>query len=593
MDLREVRATNHGEAWHYAPDEVDVLCNMGRYAQKDQATPGEEDDDNEGIDGFTVKASAHTPSLDAALSTRKRRRKQATPLQLGRSSDDTKQEAALAYDREAQSKSTRGPSTEEREAKAQLQARWRSEMEEEQRSKIEEDAPKEEDAPVKTGKKVLNYDTIEEVEEAAAQAQTQPEYSCGQGRERGQRRARVRKSRRGGGACKKGGGRNGHEDNAENEESQHDFISKGGDDDGEEEWEEWEEEEWEEEWVEEQEVASTATKRMGWQGNREGRGRNRQVSGYHGVTANGKGWQAQVKYDGKQHYLGTFDTTQEAALAYDREARKSGGGGNMLNYGTIEEAEEAAAKAQREYSLPRHQRARPSSGYYGVSAYRKRWKARIKYDSKNHHLGCFNTKQEAALAYDKEVRKRGREHAKALNYDTVEEAEEAAAKARVEYGPARQRARPASGYYGVYMDGKRWGARVNYGSKQHSLGSFNSKQEAALVHDKELRKRGEEGKMLNYDTIEEAEEAAAKVRVEYCPARQRARPASGYYGVYVQRKRWGARVNYGSKQHSLGSFNSKQEAALAYDKELRKRGEEGKLLNYDTIEEAEEAAAQA
>jgi hypothetical protein len=47
----EIRATNHGEAWQYAPDEdVDILCNMGRYAQKEQAMPGEEDDDNEGHD---------------------------------------------------------------------------------------------------------------------------------------------------------------------------------------------------------------------------------------------------------------------------------------------------------------------------------------------------------------------------------------------------------------------------------------------------------------------------------------------------------------------------------------------------------------
>jgi hypothetical protein len=51
--------------------------------------------------------------------------------------------------------------------------------------------------------------------------------------------------------------------------------------------------------------------------------------------------------------------------------------------------------------------------------------------------------------------------------------------------------------------------------------------------------------------------------------------------------RWRARINYDCKQYSLGSFNSGQEAALAYDKEARKSGG-GKMLNYpDAIEEAD------
>jgi hypothetical protein len=44
-------------------------------------------------------------------------------------------------------------------------------------------------------------------------------------------------------------------------------------------------------------------------------------------------------------------------------------------------------------------RPRPSSGFYGVYAKGKRWQARTRYDSKIHHLGTFDTKQEAALAY--------------------------------------------------------------------------------------------------------------------------------------------------------------------------------------------------
>jgi hypothetical protein len=143
----------------------------------------------------------------------------------------------------------------------------------------------------------------------------------------------------------------------------------------------------------------------------------------------GKRWKAQICYGGKQYGLGSFDTKHEAALAYDMKARQHG---KPLNYANSKEAEAGEVKAQVDafkealWSGPPLQRSRPPSGFYGVSAHRNRWVAQISYDSKQHHLGTFNTKHEAALAYDREARKHREK--RPLNYDnpTLMDAEAAA-----------------------------------------------------------------------------------------------------------------------------------------------------------------------
>jgi hypothetical protein len=163
----------------------------------------------------------------------------------------------------------------------------------------------------------------------------------------------------------------------------------------------------------------------------------RPSSGYYGVRASGSGkrWQAKIYYDNKDHYLGSFDTKQEAALAYDREARQrgvvviNGPFVQILNYESIAAAEEAAVQANPAHTLAHSKqlKPRPSSGFYGVSAAKKRWMARITYDGKQHNLGSFDTKQEAALAYDREARQCGKDTA--LNYESTAAAGAAAAAA--------------------------------------------------------------------------------------------------------------------------------------------------------------------
>jgi hypothetical protein len=231
----------------------------------------------------------------------------------------------------------------------------------------------------------------------------------------------------------------------------------------------------------------------------------------------------------------------------------------------------------------------------------KRWQAQITYDSKTHNFGCFDTKQEAALAYDRKARQCGNDML--LNYESIKAAEDAAVQAQAEHillhdmHPKQPKPRPSSGFYGVSANKNRWQTKIRYDGKQHNLGYFDTKHEAALAYDMKVRQCGED-KPLNYESIKAAKDAAVQAQAEHIlvhdmcagPLQPKPRPPSGFYGVYASGKRWTAQIYFDGKKHYLGSFDTKQEAALAYDREARLCGED-KPLNYDSIAAAKEAAA--
>jgi hypothetical protein len=170
------------------------------------------------------------------------------------------------------------------------------------------------------------------------------------------------------------------------------------------------------------------------------------------VQASGSKWQAQVTYAGKKHSLGgAFRTKEEAAAAYDTARQhKSEESGVVYNFESAEAGEEAAAMAFRglettaQRPRPRPataviatrllettaQRPRPrsKSGFYGVQASGSKWKAIITYAGKQHHLGTFRTKEEAAAAYDTAARQhRSEESGVVYNFASAEAREAAAA----------------------------------------------------------------------------------------------------------------------------------------------------------------------
>ena len=54
--------------------------------------------------------------------------------------------------------------------------------------------------------------------------------------------------------------------------------------------------------------------------------------GYRGVYTRGERFRAEIKVKGKNHHLGLFDTTREAAIAFDRAATRQGRPSAKLNF---------------------------------------------------------------------------------------------------------------------------------------------------------------------------------------------------------------------------------------------------------------------
>ncbi|KAK8820054.1 hypothetical protein WA538_002152 [Blastocystis sp. DL] len=60
------------------------------------------------------------------------------------------------------------------------------------------------------------------------------------------------------------------------------------------------------------------------------------TSGYRGVYSRSGKWNAQIQYNGKKLYLGSFSSEEEAARAYDIAARRYHGSKAILNFQTSE-----------------------------------------------------------------------------------------------------------------------------------------------------------------------------------------------------------------------------------------------------------------
>lgn len=199
-------------------------------------------------------------------------------------------------------------------------------------------------------------------------------------------------------------------------------------------------------------------------------------------------WIANIMVDGKSVRIGSFQTEELAAKAYNIKAKELRGEYAYLN--DIDHTEFDIEKFnQMRYTRRNKRKEGGTSKFIGVIHKNGVWRSEVMFNGKKETVGTFNTEIEAAQAYNNRIIEIYGEFADAMLND-------------VPTGVPIPRKRPprTANYKGVTSrpGGKKFRARIRYNGQIISLGDFNTEEEAAIAYNqKAIELYGEGYKHIN------------------------------------------------------------------------------------------------
>ena len=123
------------------------------------------------------------------------------------------------------------------------------------------------------------------------------------------------------------------------------------------------------------------------------------TTGYRGVYKKGNRFKVTIHIDDRRHHVGQFDTTKEAAIAWDLAAIQAKRPMSDLNFPDMIHVKKEIPRIKKRKLT----KCTNTTNFNGVSKAGKKFRARIEINGKQKYLGTFTRARDAAMAYDEAI----------------------------------------------------------------------------------------------------------------------------------------------------------------------------------------------